>query len=68
MQQNEKIAPTFSKEFGKKKRTKRLAKLKHCKLDAKREQWLSQAKNKGFKEELSISGGPSIAVILAFGG
>ncbi|KAK9119582.1 hypothetical protein Scep_017675 [Stephania cephalantha] len=52
-------APAFSKEFGKKKRTNRLAKLKQCKLDARREQWLSQAKNKGFKEESSISGGPS---------
>ncbi|KAF8399357.1 hypothetical protein HHK36_015222 [Tetracentron sinense] len=43
--------PAFSKEFGKKKRTNRLAKLKQCKLDARREQWLSQAKIKECKEE-----------------
>ncbi|KAF9623277.1 hypothetical protein IFM89_000766 [Coptis chinensis] len=37
----------FAKDYGKKKRTNnRLAKLKQCKLDARREQWLSQAKNK----------------------
>ncbi|KAL7598122.1 hypothetical protein Lser_V15G21493 [Lactuca serriola] len=39
------------KEIGKKKRVNRTAKLKQCKLDARREQWLSQVKNKGFKEE-----------------
>ncbi|MCL7031000.1 hypothetical protein MKW94_019130 [Papaver nudicaule] len=46
--------PVCPKEFGKKKRTNRLAKLKQEKLDARREQWLSQAKNKGFKEEFSV--------------
>ncbi|XP_026381724.1 uncharacterized protein LOC113276349 [Papaver somniferum] len=40
-------APALPKDFGKKKRGNRLAKLKQCKLDAKREQWLSQGKNKG---------------------
>lgn len=39
------------KELGKKKRVNRTAKLKQCKLDVRREQWLSQVKNKGFKEE-----------------
>eukprot|EP00262_Sarcandra_glabra_P008335 TRINITY_DN21780_c0_g1_i1.p1 TRINITY_DN21780_c0_g1~~TRINITY_DN21780_c0_g1_i1.p1 ORF type:complete len:304 (+),score=29.61 TRINITY_DN21780_c0_g1_i1:169-1080(+) len=37
----------FSRDSGKKKRTNRSAKLKQCKLDARREQWLSQVKNKG---------------------
>ncbi|KAM7276880.1 hypothetical protein ACFE04_018746 [Oxalis oulophora] len=38
-----------SKDFGKKKRINRSAKLKQCKLDARREQWLSQVsvKSKG---------------------
>ncbi|XP_043706170.1 uncharacterized protein LOC122655862 [Telopea speciosissima] len=44
-------APAFSKDFGKKKRNNRTAKLKQCKLDARREQWLSQVKNKECKEE-----------------
>ncbi|XP_076902412.1 uncharacterized protein LOC143557158 [Bidens hawaiensis] len=39
------------KELGKKKRVNRTAKLNQCKLDVRREQWLSQVKNKGFKEE-----------------
>ncbi|OVA14326.1 zinc finger protein [Macleaya cordata] len=55
--------PVCSKEFGKKKRTNRLAKLKQEKLDARREQWLSQAKNKGCKEE-SNGGGDSIPLSL----
>ncbi|XP_077215307.1 uncharacterized protein LOC143849898 [Tasmannia lanceolata] len=38
------------RDMGKKKRTNRSAKLKQCKLDARREQWLSQVKNKGGKE------------------
>ncbi|XP_044481417.1 uncharacterized protein LOC123208010 [Mangifera indica] len=43
-----------SKDFGKKKRTNRSAKLKQCKLDARREQWLSQGavKSKGCKNGL----------------
>ncbi|TXG50348.1 hypothetical protein EZV62_022872 [Acer yangbiense] len=42
-----------SKDFSKKKRANRTAKLKQCKLDARREQWLSQVavKSKGCKEE-----------------
>ncbi|KAI4374558.1 hypothetical protein MLD38_012539 [Melastoma candidum] len=42
------IANDFSK---KKKRVNRSAKLKQFKLDARREQWLSQGKNKGLKED-----------------
>ncbi|KAJ6676751.1 RING/U-BOX SUPERFAMILY PROTEIN [Salix viminalis] len=44
--------PSIPRDFGKKKRANRSAKLKQCKLDARREQWLSQVKNKGCKEEL----------------
>ncbi|XP_042494431.1 uncharacterized protein LOC122073834 [Macadamia integrifolia] len=51
-------APAISKDSGKKKRNNRTAKLKQCKLDARREQWLSQVKNKGCKEE-SNGGGVS---------
>ncbi|KAF8037200.1 hypothetical protein BT93_B0186 [Corymbia citriodora subsp. variegata] len=40
----------ISKDFAKKKRANRSAKLKQCKLDARREQWLSQVKKKGGKE------------------
>ncbi|KAM7272483.1 hypothetical protein ACFE04_027146 [Oxalis oulophora] len=41
------------KDFAKKKRGNRTAKLKQCKLDARREQWLSQVsvKNKGICEK-----------------
>ncbi|KAI8528978.1 hypothetical protein RHMOL_Rhmol12G0190600 [Rhododendron molle] len=41
------MAASNSKDFAKKKRVNRSAKLKQCKLDARREQWLSQVKNKG---------------------
>ncbi|XP_008799123.2 uncharacterized protein LOC103713857 [Phoenix dactylifera] len=42
--------PTIaSRDAGKKKRTNRSAKLKQCKLDARREQWLNQVKNKDGK-------------------
>ncbi|KAI3499372.1 hypothetical protein L2E82_15808 [Cichorium intybus] len=44
-------AASNSKDFGKKKRVNRTAKLKQSKLDVRREQWLSQVKNRGFKEE-----------------
>ncbi|WCJ36014.1 RING/U-box superfamily protein [Euphorbia peplus] len=49
--------PSAPKDFPKKKRVNRSAKLKQCKLDARREQWLSQGavKNKGNKEELTAS-------------
>ncbi|PWA53068.1 RING/U-box superfamily protein [Artemisia annua] len=40
-----------SKDANKKKRVNRSAKLKQSKLDVRREQWLSQVKNKGSKEE-----------------
>lgn len=39
-------APAAPKESCKKKRTNRSAKLKQCKLEARREQWLSQVKSK----------------------
>uniref|UniRef100_A0A2P2KQL4 RING-type domain-containing protein n=1 Tax=Rhizophora mucronata TaxID=61149 RepID=A0A2P2KQL4_RHIMU len=49
--------PCVPKDLGKKKRTNRSAKLKQCKLDARREQWLSQGtvKKTGCKEELNGS-------------
>ncbi|XP_071710698.1 uncharacterized protein [Rutidosis leptorrhynchoides] len=40
-------AASNSKDFAKKKRVNRTAKLKQSKLDVRREQWLSQVKNKG---------------------
>ncbi|KAD4385640.1 hypothetical protein R6Q59_019865 [Mikania micrantha] len=49
------IAASNPKEFAKKKRVNRAAKLKQCKLDVRREQWLSQVKNKGFKGENKIA-------------
>ncbi|KAJ4960379.1 hypothetical protein NE237_020289 [Protea cynaroides] len=49
-------APAILKDFAKKKRSNRTAKLKQCKLDARREQWLSQVKNKGCKEESNGEG------------
>lgn len=49
-------AASNAKDFAKKKRANRSAKLKQCKLDARREQWLSQVKNKGGKEELNNGG------------
>uniref|UniRef100_A0A5B7AH02 RING-type domain-containing protein n=1 Tax=Davidia involucrata TaxID=16924 RepID=A0A5B7AH02_DAVIN len=47
----------LSKDLGKKKRTNRLAKLKQSKFDVRREQWLSQVKNKGYKVDLIVRGG-----------
>ncbi|KAI0488684.1 hypothetical protein KFK09_028523 [Dendrobium nobile] len=41
------VPAAISRDFGKKKKVNRSAKLKQCKLDARREQWLSQVKNKG---------------------
>ncbi|WOL17483.1 hypothetical protein Cni_G26275 [Canna indica] len=37
---------SISRDIAKKKRSNRSAKLKQCKLDARREQWLSQVRNK----------------------
>ncbi|KZV34721.1 mediator of RNA polymerase II transcription subunit 1-like [Dorcoceras hygrometricum] len=59
------MASSNPKDFAKKKRANRSAKLKQCKLDARREQWLSQVKNKErCKEDLSSGagkhGGPSV--------
>ncbi|KAL2244372.1 uncharacterized protein LOC105157153 [Sesamum indicum] len=51
------MASSNPKDFGKKKRANRSAKLKQCKLDARREQWLSQVKsNGGCKEEVHGGG------------
>ncbi|EHA8592591.1 CCR4-NOT transcription complex subunit 4 [Cocos nucifera] len=47
------IAP---RDAGKKKRTNRSAKLKQCKLDARREQWLNQVKNKDGKKSCMGTG------------
>lgn len=46
-------AASNPKDFAKKKRANRSAKLKQVKLDVRREQWLSQVKNKGAKEEFN---------------
>ncbi|KAJ8559881.1 hypothetical protein K7X08_003939 [Anisodus acutangulus] len=51
------MASSNPKDFSKKKRVSRSAKLKQCKLDARREQCLSQVKNKGSKEEPYGGGG-----------
>ncbi|KAM3374662.1 putative protein isoform X1 [Capsicum galapagoense] len=51
------VASSNPKDFAKKKRANRSAKLKQCKLDARREQWLSQVKNKGSRQELNGGGG-----------
>ncbi|KAJ0051424.1 hypothetical protein Pint_02648 [Pistacia integerrima] len=45
---------SLSKDLGKKKRANRLAKLKQCKLDVRREQWLSLVKNKGCKDDSNL--------------
>ncbi|KAJ8753573.1 hypothetical protein K2173_022814 [Erythroxylum novogranatense] len=47
------FVPSAPKDSGKKKRTHRSQRLKQCKLDARREQWLSQGavKEKGSKED-----------------
>ncbi|KAL1553539.1 hypothetical protein AAHA92_14202 [Salvia divinorum] len=44
---NASIASSNLRDFAKKKRANRSAKLKQCKLDARREQWLSHVKHKG---------------------
>ncbi|XP_022889845.1 uncharacterized protein LOC111405270 [Olea europaea var. sylvestris] len=51
------MASSNPKDFAKKKKANRSAKLKQCKLDARREQWLSQVKNKGNCKEESNDGG-----------
>ncbi|RAL41192.1 hypothetical protein DM860_017741 [Cuscuta australis] len=51
------MAAANPKDLAKKKKAHRSAKLKQYKLDARREQWLSQVKNKGTKEELDCLGG-----------
>ncbi|KAL7139105.1 hypothetical protein ABFS83_09G029100 [Erythranthe nasuta] len=52
------MASSNPKDLAKKKKGNRSAKLKQSKLDARREQWLSQAKNKGgCEEEVNCGGG-----------
>ncbi|XP_038725331.1 uncharacterized protein LOC120016567 [Tripterygium wilfordii] len=53
-----------TRDFGKKKRANRNAKLKQCKLDARREQWLSQGsvKYKGFKDGTNREGMPDVGI------
>ncbi|CAI9754622.1 unnamed protein product [Fraxinus pennsylvanica] len=52
------LASSNTKDYAKKKRVNRSAKLKQCKLDARRDQWLSQVKNNGsHKEGVSGDGG-----------
>ncbi|MQL78224.1 hypothetical protein Taro_010651, partial [Colocasia esculenta] len=53
-------AKASSPAAGKKKKTNRSAKLKQCKLDARREQWLSHVKNKSCKV-VNIDTSPSSA-------
>ncbi|KAL6549367.1 hypothetical protein OROHE_008484 [Orobanche hederae] len=56
------VASSNPKDFSKKKRANRSAKLKQCKLDVRREQWLSQVKTKGgCKEEVNSGGSASKA-------
>ncbi|KAL7153380.1 hypothetical protein ABFS83_04G164900 [Erythranthe nasuta] len=62
------MASANPKDFAKKKRANRSAKLKQCKLDARREQWLSQVKNKGgCKDEVNggavAHGGPPLQLV-----
>ncbi|XP_047311388.1 uncharacterized protein LOC124914819 [Impatiens glandulifera] len=45
------MAASNPKDLAKKKRVNKSAKLKQCKLEARREQWLSKVRNKGTKEE-----------------
>ncbi|CAM8986309.1 unnamed protein product [Rhodiola kirilowii] len=50
------VAPIPPKEFSKKKKSNRLAKLKQSKLDVRRQQWLSQVNAKEFKTESNDKG------------
>ncbi|XP_031480631.1 uncharacterized protein LOC116250823 [Nymphaea colorata] len=52
------VGNTAVRELGRKKRTNRSAKLKQCKLDAKREQWLSQVRDKG-QRDVNCGSSPS---------
>ncbi|KAI9177173.1 hypothetical protein LWI28_011930 [Acer negundo] len=60
--------PSLSKDLGKKKRGNRLAKLKQCKLDVRRQQWLSQIKNKGCKDGSIGRNESSSSMQIAYGG
>ncbi|XP_047332491.1 uncharacterized protein LOC124936079 [Impatiens glandulifera] len=48
------MAASSSKDLSKKKRVNRSARLKQCKLDARREQWLSRGKNISCKDVTEI--------------
>ncbi|KAK1357792.1 General negative regulator of transcription subunit 4 [Heracleum sosnowskyi] len=48
---------SIARDFAKKKKASRSAKLKQCKLDARRQQWLSQVKSKDSKGALNVVGG-----------
>ncbi|XP_031284617.1 uncharacterized protein LOC116143297 isoform X1 [Pistacia vera] len=57
---------SLSKDLGKKKRANRLAKLKQCKLDVRREQWLSLVENKGCKDDSNLRvGSPPLSMQIA---
>lgn len=58
---NNASVPAMSRDIGKKKKANRSAKLKQCKLDARREQWLSQVKNKGCLDG-STEGSPTATI------
>jgi hypothetical protein len=47
-------AASNGNNFAKKKKANRVAKLKQCKLDARRDQWLSQAKTSSAKKEEGV--------------
>ncbi|KAL1812473.1 hypothetical protein ACET3Z_022538 [Daucus carota] len=52
---------TNAKDFAKKKKANRSAKLKQCKLDARRHQWLSQVNNQERKDQVDMSGGIQVS-------
>ncbi|XP_042036708.1 uncharacterized protein LOC121782815 [Salvia splendens] len=58
---NASIATSNLRDFAKKKRANRSAKLKQCKLDARREQWLSHVKNKG-ENKAEANGGVAASI------
>ncbi|CAN0903214.1 Putative general negative regulator of transcription C16C9.04c [Linum grandiflorum] len=52
---NASVAP---RDFAKKKRANRSARLKQCKLDARREQWLSQGTGKSKEQKMPLRASP----------
>lgn len=51
----------YAKDFAKKKKGNRAAKLKQCKLDARRHQWLSQVNNKEKNDEVDVGEGVRVS-------